>query len=373
MWRFTPQLIAWSLLAASVQAQQAPPDPATVMQYLDKQVAPLANAWLNSADARTRAWGAYVVLRDWHTELIPDLESMLRAHRAVEQAGAPVDAEEHFVMLGVLDALIEFGAEVPASEARRIYDEFPAQSLILLARSQEDAMPALLDIFGSKRHRPPAWLAAGNVLFQHRAAGFASLVVENLTVHALAIVADSNSGGGTGGSSSCCGAGYPPPKAGWPPLGVYAFGGCGNNVQPGAIMLAAGPDPAYYYRQVNTSYQANGSGCCNLDLDLVSQHYLTALLSDSSEQPSVRAHISHTIAWRGPDEYRGELAAFIGEQQHLFDALARRLANLGLISNAEADTLRPALEIRVSDIRASHDIALPAFSWSAGKVTVEPL
>jgi hypothetical protein len=365
---------AWGL-GALASAQQAPPDPVTVMGSLDKQMGPMASTWLHSADPRMQAWGAYLVLRDRHTEAIPDLLGMLAGFPVVEEVATPGDADRHDVMLGVLDALIQFGAQVPAVDAERIYPEFPVQSLILLSRSQEDTTPALLAIFKSERRSPAAWLAAGALLLKRRAEGFAAAVVEAMTVHALVMVTEPGTGYGSGGSALCCGAGLPPKtKDGWPPLGVYAFGGCGDRLQPGATLLAEGTDPAYYHRQVNASYQVEGVLSCGCvpDRDLVRQHYLTTLLSDSTERPPVRAHVSHTIVWQGLDAYRSELVAFIGEQEHIFAELARRLGEQSLLSEVEVKSARPTLQMRVSDQRATQEPALPAVTGLAENITVEP-
>jgi hypothetical protein len=364
---------ACGVLAITALAQQAPPDPATVMGSLDQQMAPLASAWLHSGDPRLQAWGAYVVLRDRHTEAIPDLLAMVAAFPVVEQPAAQADVDQHDAMLGVLDALIQLGVQVPACDAQRIYPEFPVQSLILLSRSQEDTAPSLLAIFKSEPPWPAAWLAAGTLLLERHTEGFAATVVAGMTVHAQVTVTEPGAGGGGGGSASCCGAAFPAkPKAGWPPLGVYVFGGCGNRSQPGATLLAGGTDPAYYHREVNASYQVGASGCCGVDRDLVRQHYLTTLLSDSAERPPVRAYVSHTIVWQGLDAYRGELAAFIAEQQHVFAELARRLGEQSLLSEEDAKTLRPRLQLQVGDQRASQQPALPAVATSDENITVEP-
>ena len=373
MLRSVFRLYAWALLAIAALAQQTPPDPATVMGNLGKQMAPLASAWLHSADSRTQAWGAYLVLRDGRTEAIPDLLALQAGFPVIEEVATQADVDQHDAMLGVLDGLIQLGAQVPAGDAQRIYPEFPVQSLILLLRSQEDTAPALLAIFKSERRWPPAWLAAGNFLLERHAQGFAAAVVEGMTVHAQVMVTEPGIGWGSGGSFFCDGTGFPPKsKAGWPPVGVYAFGGCGERLQSGATVLVGGTDPAYYHRQVNASYQVEGVSGCQPDQDLVRQHYLTKLLSASADQPPVRAHVSHTIAWHGLDAYRSELAALIAEQQHVFAELARRLGELGLLSGKEATTLRPALEVRVWDLRASHEPVLPTVAALAGNVTVEP-
>ena len=159
----------------------------------------------------------------------------------------------------------------------------------------------------------------------------------------------------------CCALGSSAkPKAGWPPLEVYAFGGCGDRLQPGAVLLAGGTDPAYYHRQVNAGYQVDGGslGCCRPDQDRVRQHYLSLLFFASAEARS--------------DAYRGELAAVIAEQQRVFAEPVRRLGKQALLSGEDAQTLRPALRVRVWDRRASREPALPTVPTVAENVTVEP-
>jgi hypothetical protein len=358
---------ACSLLALAAFAQPAPPDPATVMKTLDRQLAPLGITWLHSADPRTQAWGAYTALRYHLTEAIPDLLAMLANYPSPQ-----TNRDQHDAMLQVLDALIQFRAQVQVTDAQRIYPEFPVQSLILLARSQEDATPALLAIFKDEPRWPAAWLAAGALLMKNHAEGFAAAVIEGMTVHAELTVTEPHVGYGRGGSATCCGGSAPQPKAGWPPAGIYSFAGCGDRAEPGSMVLAVGADPAYYNRLVNDSYAMDGAPCaCNPDKDLVRQHYLTALLSDSPENPPVRAHVSHTIMWQGMDAYRRELAAFITQQQHVLAELMHRLGEHGLLSNDQAQSLRPKLEIRIWDQRALQSPPLPLPATQDENITVE--
>jgi hypothetical protein len=368
------RLCACAVLAIAALAQPAPSDPAIIVGNLDKQTGPLAQAWLHNPDPRLQAWGAYLILRDRHTEAIPDLLAIEAGLPQAEGAAMVADSDQYDALLGVLDALIQFGAEVPAADAQRLYPEFPVQSLILLSRSQEDTTPALLALFQSEQHWRAAWLAAGNILVQRRAEGFAAVVLASLTVHAQVMVFDPNAGGGMGGSAFCGFGLKPQPKAGWPPLGVYEFGGCGDRAVPGDTLLAGGTDPAYYRRQVRAGYLSGdqSGGACNADQDLVRQHFLTALLNASPEEPPLRAHVSHSITWQGPDTYSSDVAAFIAAQQQLFAQLAQRLRQQSLLSETEAATLRPKLQLRVWDRRASPDPALPALAPLPENVTVEP-
>ncbi len=354
----------------AARAQPAPPDPAVVIDRLEKQLAPFASAWLNSADPRVEAWGAYLVLRDQRTDAIPVLLSMLEAYPVIPQEASQLEVDRHDAMLGVLDALIQFDAPVPAADAQRIYPEFPVQSLVLLARSQEDTADALLDIFRNEQRWQAAWLAVGNLLSARRAAGFAAAVIEGMTVHLQVIVTEPGVGFG-GGQSSCCGGGSAAPKAGWPPLGVYSFGGCGADVQTGATLLAGGADPAYYNRQVSSVYRGGGSsGCCHLDPDLVREHYLSALLPASAGEPVLRAHVLHTIVWQGVDAYRRAMADIVADQHHVFEEATRRLGERALLSGDDR-ALRPALQIFVMDQRASRQPSLPVLDGLPGNVTIQ--
>jgi hypothetical protein len=107
-------------------------------------------------------------------------------------------------MLVVLDALIGLGAAVPVEEARKLYPEFAAQSMILLVRSPNDAQSALLDIFHDAKANW-TWLATGNVLVKARTPGFAALLLGRFTQHMTVSVLDPGFGSAFGGGGSECG------------------------------------------------------------------------------------------------------------------------------------------------------------------------
>jgi hypothetical protein len=365
--RFCARVCIGALLSLSALAQQAPPDPAAIVESLDKQMTSAVSAWLKSSDARTQAWGAYLVVRDRRQEAVPQLLEMLANYPAGEGAtGDPHDA-----MLQVLDALIQLDAPVPLSDAQRIYAEFPVQSLILLSRSKEETSPALLSIFQSEQRWPSAWLASGNLLLQRRAKGFAAKVVEGMTVHAQITVTQPGSGGGIGGSTVCGVEAPPSPKSGWPMVGVYQFGACGQNLWAEDVVLASGPDPAAYRRVLTSNYGTTSLGLFNCipDRDLVREHYLSALLS-GGEAP-VLAHVSHTIFWQDDAAYSNDMASFIAGQQQVFAELARRLGESHLLSDEEVKTLRPVLHIVILDWRSSHETALPTLQPLAANVTID--
>ena len=351
----------WLLAIAALGQETPPPDPATIIAGQEKQVGKWTDGWLHSSDMRLQAWGAYLVARDRRTEAIPTLLGIVDVHTVVvEQAAVIADQDRHNAMLEALDALLELGAAMPPAEAQRIFPEFPVQSLIFLLRSSEDPGAALLAIFRSEPAMGAAWLAAGALLTEHHTGGFSAAVVAGMTVHAEVTVLDPNGGFTRGGGLLCGAMGTTgPPTAGWPPLTVYSFSGCGDRLEPGAMVLAGGTDPAYYHRRVGPR-ESGGSYGCNPDRDLVRQHYLTTMLSASAERPPVHAHVSHSIVWQGPDAYRQDLSVFVAEQRQVLAGLMRRLHEADLISEDEAKAMSPKLDIQVLDYRNSREPALPS-------------
>jgi hypothetical protein len=373
MLRSALRLSVCAVVAVAAWAQQAPPDPAALMNWIDKEMAPVTNAWLKSNDSRTQAWGAYLALRDRRMDAMLALFEMLANYPTTGEESEQTSSDRHDAMLEALDALIQLGARVPAADAQRIYPVFPVQSLILLARSKGDASSALLSIFKSEQRWPVAWLAAGNLLAQQTVKGFAAAVVEGMTIHAQVTVVDANRQYGGGEGISCGPGDRSSDKAGWPPVGLYEFGGCGDGIVSGATILAAGADPATYRRTVGANYAAGDtSACvCNLDRDLVRQHYLTRLIGISAEEPPVHVHVSHTIVWQSPDGYVRDLNDFVDRQQLSFGELARQLGLRGLLNDEEVKILRPMLQLVIGDRRASREPALPAVGPFAANVTID--
>ena len=83
---------------------------------------------------------------------------MLAGFQVVENPTTVADGDQHDAMLGVLDALIQFGAGVPLADAQRLYPEFPVQSLILLSRSRRTPRPrSWPSLRVSNAIPPPGW------------------------------------------------------------------------------------------------------------------------------------------------------------------------------------------------------------------------
>jgi hypothetical protein len=365
------------LSALPLASAQAQTDSAAIVQSQENQSAGLAATWLGSSDARTRAWGAYLALRDRRRELLPQLIVLAEAYPVKSGRLSPTERDDHDAMLGVLDAIIQMDGKVPPELAAKLYTEFPVQAVIFLARGRPATSDFLLDIFQKENSemavaatsaRTLAWLAAGDLLMGLRPRGFAAAILGGLTVHAGIRVVDEGSvaGLGPGIGGSCSGPVFPYQWAGWPLVGNYSFAG--------KILLAGGADPLFYARTVTGASRSADGGelTCGLrlDPDELREHLLAGLAGESASNPSVQSSVETTITWGNDDQYLRDLHAFINRQQVLFDKLSRKLMDEGLISAEERVSARPSLQVRISDERGKKPSSLPVIQDTASNVNI---
>jgi hypothetical protein len=363
-------------LAASLTAQQpAGSDPILLLRADAQQRTDWATEWLRSEDPLRVAWGAWLVRQDRQTALTPLLiEKVVEYQPTEESSSQRVEGDRHDAMLVVLDALIGLGAAVPVQEARKLYPEFAAQSMILLVRSQDDGQLALLDIFPNARANWN-WLAAGNILVKTRPPGFASLLLSRFTQHVTVSVFDPGHGGGGGGGGSECGFSLRAPKALWPAVGLYLLTQFPERM-PGltATFLIGGDTTVYYWRIEPGNYDnptdAPGS-CDDGDRDRYRAQYLTRLMESSFPRISLDPYPQTTIEWKGEADYRQRLLAGVEEQRTEFRRAVASLQESGrVLTPAEAATLKPRLEIVIRDERADRSALLPAVLENDGTVAV---
>jgi hypothetical protein len=210
-------------LATSLVAQQPPAsEPLSLVHADAQQRATWATEWLHSGDPNRLAWGAWLAKQDRHKDLMPLLNGVVAEYHPNEEFSSQPGRDRHDTLLTVLDALIDLGATVPAGEARRLYPEFPAQSLIFLVRWPQPDDSALLDIARIAKANWN-WLTAGNVLVKNRTPGFAALLLPRFTQHLTISVVNVGTGGSSTSGGSECGVSMRAPKASWPTVGLYAL------------------------------------------------------------------------------------------------------------------------------------------------------
>jgi len=369
----------FAAISVGAQQAQAPADPAVILKAQQDQTAQLAATWLHSGDPRLQAWGAYVVLRDKHTQLIPDLLALADAY---EVTGLPVlntRREQHDAMLAVLDSLIQLDPPISGDQSARLYSEFPAQSLIMLSRawisaeSLKSSNRFLMELFRTEHSELP-WLAAGNILAERKADEFAAAVLGNMTVHMNLLVTSPNQAVG-GSGTSWCGDSFPGPpedRSAWPEIGTYELAQSG----PGAVLLADGADPAYYKRKVGRRYSSiEGGGQCgsgtSYQWDELRQHYLARMLGAPQDEPLLKASVYRTVIWENGQAYAAQLRGFVQQQQVAFAEVADKLREVCLMTEEEVATAKPHLEITIVDDREDKTTPLPRVENLGENVTVK--
>jgi hypothetical protein len=376
--QFVAGCVALAMVALSSQTvrAQTQADPAVIVQSQEKQSVGLAAEWLGSSDARVRAWGAYLALRDRQVNLLPQLVGLVKAYPVMGSPLTSSERDEHDAMLAVLDAIIQMRGGFPTDVAAKLYPEFPAQALISLSHDGPEAASILLEIFKTENRLPGAWLAAGNLLMVWNPPGFAAAILAGLTVHAHITVVSENSGAGIGGGSGgSCTSGAPPVKTGWPPVGKYYVRNMTSGFT-GDVLLQGGADPAFYFRTVDAAYivrnddESPCSKMFELNRDTVREHFLAKLASEPPGNPFVQSYVEQTISWHDDATYVMSLRAFIGQQQRLFDALGKKLMDSGLVSAEERESARPSLEVRISDFRRNSPPTLPLLQDPGSNVKI---
>jgi hypothetical protein len=359
-------------VAVGAQQAQTPADPVAILKMQQDQTAQLASTWLHSGDPRLEAWGAYVVLRDKHKALIPELLAMADAYQV---SGLPVlntRREQHDAMLAILDTLIQMDAAITGDESKRLYSEFPAQTLILLRRAGMSSDSFLLEVFLTE-HSQRKWLAVGDILAERKARGFAAAVLGNMTVHATIRVGTSSSSGEGVGWSCDYGPGDPKGRPDWPEIGTYSL----VDHVPGATLLVDGADPVYFYRNVDALYDhdRHDNGECygfNAESwDLIREHYLTRLLGGPQEDPPLKSSVYQTTIWKNGEAYVAYLTGLVHQQQETFAELALRLKDCRLLTGKEVAAVKPHLEITIVDDREDKATPLPRVENLGENVTVK--
>jgi hypothetical protein len=302
---------------------------------------------ISSQDPRTIAWGAYNAAAYRHRDAIPRLQQLLESPPAMDEAEARA-----FIDV-VMDALIQLDARVPARLLVPYHGTRPAPSFVLLSRGsgREGLLLEMLPRLSGVR-----WFAAANMMLEDRSYGLVEHLVRNVKLRLTVHVADNeNVGFGTGGGLSvgiACGIGQDPPD--YPPHAEYRlhFG-----AQPGAVVLATGPQPIYYTRVVTTDFQY---GVSETDMGGPSDEqrvdYLRAMSADPIENP-FRAHTETTVTWSTADALTQRVQELRSDIERRFRSLIYRAQQFSSVPRSAV--VIPPIELRIVDQRTIKAVPLP--------------
>ena len=333
-------------------AEEAPRNPLPSFVQLG-DVGAEARRLLESGENRERAWGAYLAGLHGLKAETPRLVGLL-ADPALDGGGW----EAALVRQAALDALIRLGAEVPAETLLPLRPSSPDEVLILLARDPRQNQPALLSLFVEGT---PAthWLAAGNLLAETRAMGFAARLMAELKIEAQVYVYDDdgNRSGGVGGGSGGggCGAFRSPDE--YPPVFYYFLTTGGAR---GAVVTAPGRHAVYYVRSMSPGCGRSADYGGGVSRDQYRVEYVADLLGTTEKELNLEPYPFREVVCREERPCRRALAAVRDEVVGGYTGAVKRLLDAELLDPAEAAELKPNVTLHLNDRRERRPFPLPS-------------
>ncbi|MBO0724644.1 MAG: HEAT repeat domain-containing protein [Blastocatellia bacterium] len=315
---------------------------------------------IQSDSNKDRAWAAYLIGEYKLKEFAPALIELLNPN------SLDPEWETGFVYRAVLDSLIKLGVSAPSDNLTPLYKRFPDETLIIMARSPSEHGEDLLSIAEQPR-REVCWVAACNLLAESKAPGFAAFLLKSLKIKVEIGVYDGGNRMGVGGGSSLCvGDGVFQVPDGFPPTALYQLT---DEPRRDAVVVAPGAHPVFYERQVIEPGIANqrGIGVYNssVERDRYCIEYLATLLNLSVSQLEIREMYSKSIVWAGIERYKVEAISFRELIKGNFERLKRQCVEKNLLSESDAEALKPNLIITVRDMRGNKTPPLPEISGVA--------
>jgi len=297
---------------------------------------------LDAPEAKDRAWACWRAGEQHVGSAVPALRRRIGDENALVRRLA-------------LDALIRIGAEVPWQELQPVWDSERACALVLLARDPDpELLLELLDLGTGVEERT----AICNVLAGLRAPGFAAWLLAQVKVSLDIRVVEPSTlglGGGCGGAMFGGRGGRRVHVApGWPPSVHYELV---DGEAAGAVVFAPGPYPVAYLRHVVENRGSIAIRRTRGTFDGRPPVYLAAMLQIDELPLSTR--YASSIAWRGADPFLQELADVRKRVRDDFGRLVAQLREQGLLTQDEANRLEPAIDERITDLRADRTVPLP--------------
>jgi hypothetical protein len=307
---------------------------------------------INSSSSQDLAWAAYLIGQHEMKELAPTLIDLLDS--------SPPDGWEWILKNIVLDSLIRLQITVSSDKVLPLYERFPDQVLIIMARAPAENGDALLSI-AQRSGRTVCWVMACNLLAETRAPGFAEFLLRSLEIELNVVVSDKGgvgSGRGSGFAIGCGASGQYPD--GFPPIAIYRLI---DEPKRDAVVIAPGPHPVFYEREVywlnSTNQRSGGSRDQSVDRNLYRMEYLAFLLNKGVEELKLKNFYHHTIIWAGSKHYTTEVMRLKESIIKDFEHLKTTLVERELLSESEAEGLAPNLILTELDFRQNKSSPLP--------------
>lgn len=337
----------------------------TPAAYAGTPTAERITAWLQSAEARDRAWGAYYAAQTKDASLLPELESMAEQWEPLSYTSkeispisglSPQEMDDRDAMTEVLDGIVQLKGRLSAESLVRLAVDFPVQSAVLLAQMpQAEAEPALLAIY----HRPPHWdgeaqFLAANLLALRPPIGFAANLLRDMDV--IGVVDVTNPGGLHSGppSGGLCGGYGSVSGKDWPVVAQYSLIFYPPETRVIVYLFVQGEHPLY---AVRTAGGTRGS-CSSTSLDSQGRMEVVARMlgveqSKLLSYEGVSGVQGKLFPATSTAEFTTKVTEFVDTEEKKFLELETQLQQKGLITAEEIKRgdARPKLMLSLHDDR----------------------
>jgi hypothetical protein len=343
-----------ALLAAATMASAQRPNVSDPEHMTPQDALTLTPEWLEHGYPQQRAWAAYWIGRDRQEQAIPQLIDALTKYQASPQAASSDWTDDDYATLVMLDSLIQLNADVPPDLTQGLYSKFPARALLLLARSRSDARDALLAVMDNAKHRID-WLAAADLLARNPPPGFAARLLQSISpIRAtIQVLSPGEGGGGSGFAGDCIGPGGGAPRVDWPPVRIYRLWAAEAG---GSELFVDGENPVYLQKKLGRDYvtaarPADDCSRSNVRPADLSRDLIGQLLGQKKNDFALQLTPFLSVTWNSPKAYLDEATPFVLKQEGILRSTEAGLEARGLLTDAEAVSTHPVVEVHVGDVR----------------------
>lgn len=332
--------------------------------------------WLDSGDSRQIAWAAHFANKQGDRSTMEEMLKLVE-HWTTPALDQPDWAAKTNAMSVVLDTLIQRNEKVPANCVSAIAAAFPVQAAILASRlSRSDSSRLFLGWYDDRTNQKHTSLPriAAMMLVKAPPQGFAASVLaeseERLEVSVQPNSSDFGSGFGysSGSSGGSCGDSIGLSRPGWPPLFTYLIEENSPRVRLPFVVEAGGD--RITYRRVNESGMW---GSCFFPRPLNAETRLgliANMLRTSKKKLPWKANQSTLMFFESNETFLPELRKLVSAEESKLNITSKALYRRGLLSQSEAQAIRPKLSVFVFDDRKSTGSALPAMTPEDSRTSV---
>jgi hypothetical protein len=306
---------------------------------------------IKSSSSKDLAWAAYLIGQHELKEFEPALTELLDA--------SPTDEWGWLVRTVVMDSLIRLRINLPPERLMLLYEQFPDEVLIIMAREPEENRDALFSI-ARNPERSICWVTACNLLEETKAPGFAEFLLRDLETEISLLVTDPGTiGAGSGGgyASSGCGPNMSEVPEDFPPIATYRLT---DELSRDGVVIAPGPHPVLYDRDLNEPGIVHRPWSDkSIDWNEYRLEYLALLLERPTTELRLRKSYTHVITWANSKQYASEVIKIRESVIGDFEDLKKRLIDKERLTNSEAEELKPNMILNVIDARKNKTVPLP--------------